>query len=231
MFSTIPYWFAGVTLNMCTTIRWLIVYFINLTLFNTFLLLKWIIFIFSTILSYWRAFNLNNIPFLPKRTIFLHTLTCSIIKNWILEWTLLTYLLCLIPKRSFLRAKLAWVSIRVPYGLNIITYFSYDHFRLTFIKLSIVVLLLSTFVCTLAQWDIPICFLRAFFAKQIFIIPMWSRISAFLYWFTLLCCSIQNSSSWAVQYTLLLCWIPVSTLWTIDTAWIDFAVIRLAFWA
>ena len=103
MFYIIPNRFGGITLYMCTTIWCFIIYLVNLTLFNTFLLLKWVIFIFCTFLRNGRAFNLDNIPFLSKWTIFLHTFTSSIIKYWIFKRTLLTNLLCLIPWRSFLR--------------------------------------------------------------------------------------------------------------------------------
>jgi hypothetical protein len=145
MFDFIPNRFTRVTFLMGTTIRCFIINFVILTLSDTFLLLEWVIFIFRTVFGDRRTFNFNNIPFLPKWTIFFHTFTCSIIEYWIFEWALFTYLLCLIPKRSFLRAQLAWKCIWIPYWFNIITYLCFYFFWLAFIKLNIVVFLISTF--------------------------------------------------------------------------------------
>lgn len=94
----------------------------------------------------------------------------------------------------------------------------------------IIILLISALICTLTQWNIPICFNRTFLTDKLLLIPMWCRITAFLYWFTLLCCGIENSSSSTIYDAYLCCCIPISTLWTRDAAWILLTIIRLIFW-
>jgi len=60
---------------------------------------------------------------------------------------------------------------------------------------------------------------------------MWCRITALLYWFTLLCYGIKNSTSSTVYYTFLCRLIPISTLGTSSATWISLTIIWLVFWA